>query len=438
MAEFGAKLCSEPGCRQHDFLPWTCSACGRVFCQVHMAIGSGHRCDAGEAYLASRRDEGATAPSASAPTGPPATRGRLQPSSASVVVPKPSEVMFAVSSRFGGREDELNATVTHFNIKASGAEAGEGNAGAPDKRLRSTQLAMETATTDKGKRVSAQVHRMLLKAKAVGDKKLRIEDRYFLEVHYCGNDTDVHHLFFSRLWTVGRTLDEILKTRRRHLRLEPGKEGRPLELTRVGAPGGLPTGAVLHNLPPDQLQSFDAVTIRPRAAAPAGSSNLGLTTPAESPATVSVSSSGGGCGYGEVKSENATVAEGGDLDGDGERVAERVGVGASDDASAATAVAGVAATTVGGRVSEVSEEEGGMTIMIGHGKAVYELGGVVPDRVTVLDIKRRLEPITGVPFSRQKLLFKGILRDGDKIGSTKIVDGAKVMLLGAAAAAAKK
>ena len=52
------------------------------------------------------------------------------------------------------------------------------------RRLKSTQLTMETAATDKGKRVSTQVHRMLLKAKAVGDKKLRIEDRYFLEVHY--------------------------------------------------------------------------------------------------------------------------------------------------------------------------------------------------------------------------------------------------------------
>lgn len=77
------------------------------------------------------------------------------------------------------------------------------------------------------------------------------------------------------------------------------------------------------------------------------------------------------------------------------------------------------------------------TSQIGHGKAVYELGGVAPDRVTVLDIKRRLEPITGVPPLRQKLLFKGVLRDDDKIGATKIVEGAKVMLLGAAAAAKK-
>lgn len=50
--------------------------------------------------------------------------------------------------------------------------------------LKNSQLAMDKAATEKGKRVSTQVHRMLLKAKAVGDKKLRMEDRFFLEVHY--------------------------------------------------------------------------------------------------------------------------------------------------------------------------------------------------------------------------------------------------------------
>lgn len=44
---------------------------------------------------------------------------------------KPSEVMAAVKARFEGREDELNATVTHYNIKAS---EGDGEiAGTPDK-----------------------------------------------------------------------------------------------------------------------------------------------------------------------------------------------------------------------------------------------------------------------------------------------------------------
>lgn len=50
--------------------------------------------------------------------------------------------------------------------------------------MKNSQLAMDKAATEKGKRVSTQVYRMLLKAKAVGDKKLRMEDRFFLEVHY--------------------------------------------------------------------------------------------------------------------------------------------------------------------------------------------------------------------------------------------------------------
>lgn len=41
--------------------------------------------------------------------------------------------MSAVTSRFDGREDELNANVTHFNIKTSEGQASDGNAGAPDK-----------------------------------------------------------------------------------------------------------------------------------------------------------------------------------------------------------------------------------------------------------------------------------------------------------------
>ena len=64
-----------------------------------------------------------------------------------------------------------------------------------------------------------------------------------------------------------------------------------------------------------------------------------------------------------------------------------------------------------------------------HGKAVYHLPGVLPDQ-SVLDIKRRLEPLTGVLFIRQKLVYKGILRDADLISATKVVEGARVMLLG--------
>ena len=68
-------------------------------------------------------------------------------------------------------------------------------------------------------------------------------------------------------------------------------------------------------------------------------------------------------------------------------------------------------------------------MQVGHGKTVHLLSGIL-NCETVLDLKRRLEPLTGVPFMRQKLVFKGILRDADLVGETKIVDGAKLMLLG--------
>lgn len=41
-------------------------------------------------------------------------------------------MMAAVTARFEGREDELNATVIHYNIKASEGDGGE-VAGASDK-----------------------------------------------------------------------------------------------------------------------------------------------------------------------------------------------------------------------------------------------------------------------------------------------------------------
>lgn len=53
-----------------------------------------------------------------------------------------------------------------------------------DRLLKSAEMAVNSATTAKGKRVSTQVHRMLVKSKSVGDTKLRMEDRFFLEVHY--------------------------------------------------------------------------------------------------------------------------------------------------------------------------------------------------------------------------------------------------------------
>lgn len=52
------------------------------------------------------------------------------------------------------------------------------------RRLKSAETAVKRATTAKARRVSSQVHCMLIKSKAVGDERLRMDDRFFLEVHY--------------------------------------------------------------------------------------------------------------------------------------------------------------------------------------------------------------------------------------------------------------
>ena len=123
---------------------------------------------------------------------------------------------------------------------------------------------------------------------------------------------------------------------------------RPGQLSRLSV---VPrTGGILNNLPPEHLQSFDAVTIRPRVAAPAVSSTLGIV------AALVSSSSGSVGGDGEVNSDNTLAAEVGGLDEHAGTAAEKAGSGTSFQGPSAA----VTTKADGG----VSQEEGGMTITV--------------------------------------------------------------------------
>lgn len=110
-------------------------------------------------------------------------------------------------------------------------------------------------------------------------------------------------------------------------------------------------GGILNNLPPEQLQSFDAVMIRPRAVAPAGSLDGAAST--APPGAVLVGSSGGGDD--EMTSENALAGEVGGSGEHGVGVAERAAAGASLEEAPPSA-----ATKAGGEITK----EGGMTITV--------------------------------------------------------------------------
>lgn len=52
---------------------------------------------------------------------------------------------------------------------------------------------------------------------------------------------------------------------------------------------------------------------------------------------------------------------------------------------------------------------------------------------TVLDLKKELEQRTLVPIAMQKLMFKGLLKDDQRLSETKLKKGCKVMLVGSSA-----
>ncbi|CAM9205804.1 unnamed protein product [Discosporangium mesarthrocarpum] len=415
MAEFGAVMCSREGCSRHDFLPFVCAACGGIFCLDHRSIRA-HDCEKGEAFLPPETDSGPNSVIAGG-TGP------SQRASHPLSQRKPSEIMGDVVSRFHGREGELNADVTHYNIKAKATGARNG---APDKLLIRAQEKAKKSSTERDKRVSAQVHRMLLKSKAFGDNKLKMSDRFFLEVHYCRNEEATHHMFFSRLWTVGRALDRIVELHRDCLRLEPGEENCALGLIQEGSPECLPLGGALCWYPPRVKEAAPSPASRDGAGREGSGGSGGLShATSDNP--------GDACGprvTGAVHELAGThTGEGGEggkaLRKSGLEEGVLAGAGAAALGSAPNVDGVVEATYHANNASHINIK------VVGHGKAVHVVGGIDLDKCSVLDLKRRLESLTGVPFLKQKLVFKGVLKDGDLMRQTKVVDGVKIMLLGA-------
>ena len=73
-------------------------------------------------------------------------------------------------------------------------------------------------------------------------------------------------------------------------------------------------------------------------------------------------------------------------------------------------------------------EAGGWTLHCQHGKNKHSV--VIDPALTVLNLKERLQEVTGVPTGLMKLMTKFMLKDADVISSTKLKDKAKVKVVG--------
>ncbi|CAM9251154.1 unnamed protein product [Chrysoparadoxa australica] len=376
MSEFGAVRCSADGCIILDFLPFQCQACGLTYCLEHRSF-TAHNCAKAEEYLRVHRAADEADLAYRAAVAAPITSEQSQGTGSNSM--KPSEMMAAVKARFQGPEHKLN-DMAHFRVKGSSSNVSSG----PDQAILKAAGAVARAKTEKDVRVGSQVHRMLVKSRAVGDKRLPEAARFFLEVRYDGNEKAVHHHFFSAQRTAGRVLDELVGLHGDCLS-SACKAGAELVCSRTGL--ALPLAMSLRDLEAEsQLQNMDSVVVAPANAYPAPPSQVKDPTP------------------------QPTAPFDEDLKGDQGEEAPQV----EQEKVEGQIIAGT----------------GPISITIAWGKhATFTVKGI-EEALSVLELKRMLEGVTGVPFNRQKLMYKGMLKDDSKLSDTKIRDGVKVTLMG--------
>jgi len=260
---------------------------------------------------------------------------------------------------------------------------------------------------------------MLLKTKATGRSSLHSDDRFYLEVRFGGlgdggggssalvvEEPIVDYIFVSRLWTAGRTLDEIVSKHKAALEHAYGKEysGKySLLCERTGVM--LPLRVVLQELGDSgTLMNCDVVIVVPYEPPPPvmepddplRPTDLVPSPPPPLPPFLSV-----------AHQESPPIPPPNDQISVPEE-SSKVGISGSGD---------------GGGV---------ITIVVQHGKEALRIPFSREEwaSLTIMDLKIRLEGPSKVPRAKQKLLYKGVLNDGQALASSKLKDGIKVLLMG--------
>ena len=187
----------------------------------------------------------------------------------------PSEVFQAVAdSRFDAQENDTSAYISHDVSKVASKpikiRTEEERRAKIDARLKIIDEKSKQSKT------SAQVKRMLIKSRAEGDKKIRMEDRFYLEtvVMDDSNDNDSvdqfseqdsTHRFYGRSNNIGRIVSSATK----NLNLGSDRMAELLVIDKNGEDGACCSFRRLPNTTPiyevergGQLNSFDRVVIR--------------------------------------------------------------------------------------------------------------------------------------------------------------------------------
>jgi hypothetical protein len=173
--------------------------------------------------------------------------------------PKPSEIFQAVEKRFTASED-----IEGFeNVTKVKKQTEEERRAKIHERLKRLEL------IKKQNKVSNQVKKMLIKSGAIGDKKIRMEDRFYLEIillderfPYTDDDKSEYH-FFSRSGTIGHVIasrtNGLDLTRNHMAELLVALDDPNNETVLRRLPTTMPLYDAIHK---DILNEFDQVVVR--------------------------------------------------------------------------------------------------------------------------------------------------------------------------------
>jgi len=185
----------------------------------------------------------------------------------------PSEIFQAVAeSRFDAQENVTFASISHHLSKV---ESKPTKRRTEEERRRRLDARLKIIDDNsKQSKTSAQVKRMLIKSRAEGDKKVRVEDRFYLEtvVMDDSNDSVDHfseqdstHRFYGRSNNIGRIVSSATK----NFNLGSDRMAELLVIDKNGEDGPCCSFRRLPNTTPiyeaergGQLNSFDRVIIR--------------------------------------------------------------------------------------------------------------------------------------------------------------------------------
>ncbi|XP_030831893.1 AN1-type zinc finger protein 1 [Strongylocentrotus purpuratus] len=204
MAELDiGKHCSINSCNRLDFLPFVCTGCAGVFCLEHKSK-DGHNCSEAHSIANPVKENGEY-------VAPVIYTCALTGCKRTEVVPVTCE--HCHKNFCLGHRHQTDHQCTE--LPTDGKAAPMAKTAQLVQDIKDSKKTTGTGVKTKGKgaksaKMAAKVAMMKMKMHALGDSSIPQKERVFFQVHLPKGHSESHKpMFFSNMWSVGKTVDRI-------------------------------------------------------------------------------------------------------------------------------------------------------------------------------------------------------------------------------------